>query len=79
LNRLEYFYKARLIISMLLRKAVSLGMLAIRVRENLWAISRYCEISIIALSSTANRKGIGRQLMSFAEQKAEELNFRALS
>ncbi|MEN1935927.1 GNAT family N-acetyltransferase [Paenibacillus sp. 102] len=50
------------------------GFLGFRIRENLEDITRYGEISIISVDSTARRKGIGQILMKYAEQLAKEHN-----
>ncbi|MEI4621864.1 GNAT family N-acetyltransferase [Bacillus pfraonensis] len=50
------------------------GFLGFRIRENLEDITRYGEISIISVDSTARRKGIGQILMNYAEQLAKEHN-----
>ncbi|MDM5188454.1 GNAT family N-acetyltransferase [Bacillus sp. DX4.1] len=48
------------------------GLLGFRIRENLEDVTRYGEISIISVDSTARRKGIGQILMDYAEQLAKE-------
>ncbi|PEE41237.1 GNAT family N-acetyltransferase [Bacillus pseudomycoides] len=50
------------------------GFLGFRIRENLEDVTRYGEISIISVDSTARRKGIGQILMEYAEQLAREHN-----
>ncbi|MDM5154782.1 GNAT family N-acetyltransferase [Bacillus sp. DX1.1] len=50
------------------------GLLGFRIRENLEDVTRYGEISIISVDSTARRKGIGQILMDYAEQLAKEQN-----
>ncbi|CAI8806046.1 MULTISPECIES: GNAT family N-acetyltransferase [Bacillus] len=50
------------------------GFLGFRIRENLEDVTRYGEISIISVDSTARRKGIGQILMEYAEQLAKEHN-----
>ncbi|WP_018759750.1 GNAT family N-acetyltransferase [Paenibacillus terrigena] len=47
--------------------------LVFRIRENIREVSRYGEICIIIVRSSAKRRGIGRQLMDFAEHLAKEL------
>ncbi|TCZ74030.1 GNAT family N-acetyltransferase [Paenibacillus albiflavus] len=47
--------------------------LVFRIRENIREVSRYGEICIIVVRSSAKRHGIGRQLMDFAEHLAKEL------
>jgi GNAT superfamily N-acetyltransferase len=49
-----------------------LGVLGFRIRENLEDVSKYGEISLIVVDSTARRQGIGRLLMEFAENLAAE-------
>ncbi|MBO1580089.1 GNAT family N-acetyltransferase [Bacillus sp. XF8] len=50
------------------------GFLGFRIRENLEDVTRYGEISIISVDSTARRKGIGQILMDYAEQLAKKHN-----
>ncbi len=50
-----------------------LATLVFRIRENIREVSRYGEICIIVVRSTAKRRGIGRQLMIFAERHAKDL------
>ncbi|MBJ8029607.1 GNAT family N-acetyltransferase [Bacillus cereus group sp. N21] len=50
------------------------GFLGFRIRENLEDVTRYGEVSIISVDSTARRKGIGQILMEYAEQLAKEHN-----
>ncbi|MGG3518508.1 GNAT family N-acetyltransferase [Bacillus pseudomycoides] len=50
------------------------GFLGFRIRENLEDVTRYGEISIISVDSTARRKGIGQILMEYAEQLAKKHN-----
>jgi len=47
--------------------------LVFRIRENIREVSRYGEICIIVVRSSAKRRGIGKQLMDFAEQLAKDL------
>jgi GNAT superfamily N-acetyltransferase len=47
--------------------------LVFRIRENIREVSRYGEICIIVVRSSEKRRGIGRQLMDFAEQLAKDL------
>ncbi|MEY8347183.1 GNAT family N-acetyltransferase [Bacillus cereus] len=53
---------------------VIFGFLGFRIRENLEDVTRYGEISIISVDSTARRKGIGQILMDYAEQLAKKHN-----
>lgn len=55
------------------RDSQVLGMLILRIRENFREVSRYGEVCILAVKSDMKRRGIGRRLMSFAEEKALEL------
>ncbi|MED4650858.1 GNAT family N-acetyltransferase [Bacillus pseudomycoides] len=50
------------------------GFLGFRIRENLEDVTRYGEVSIISVDSTARRKGIGQIFMEYAEQLAKEHN-----
>ncbi|MGE6226422.1 GNAT family N-acetyltransferase [Paenibacillus chitinolyticus] len=45
--------------------------LVFRIREKIREVSTYGEICIIVVGSLAKRRGIGRQLMNFAERGAE--------
>ncbi|SFL58700.1 Ribosomal protein S18 acetylase RimI [Paenibacillus sp. 1_12] len=47
--------------------------LIFRIRENFREVSRYGEICIVVVHSSAKRQGIGKRLMSFAEQRATDL------
>lgn len=47
--------------------------LVFRIRENIREVSRYGEICILVVKSSAKRQGIGKRLMSFAEQLATDL------
>lgn len=47
--------------------------LVFRIRENIREVSRYGEICIVIVKSSAKRQGIGKRLMSFAEQHASDL------
>ncbi|WJE54760.1 GNAT family N-acetyltransferase [Bacillus cereus] len=53
---------------------VIFGFLGFRIRENLEDVTRYGEISIISVDSTARRKGVGQILMDYAEQLAKKHN-----
>lgn len=55
-----------------------LGTLVFRIRENIREVSRYGEVCVIVVKSEAKRKGIGRELMKFAEQKAEEFGCKGI-
>jgi Acetyltransferases len=50
------------------------GLLGFRIRENIEDDSRYGEISAIVVDSDCQKQGIGRLLMDFAEQLANELH-----
>jgi N-acetylglutamate synthase-like GNAT family acetyltransferase len=50
-----------------------LGLLAFRIRENVEEPSRYGEISAIVTKSESRNIGIGRKLMEFADNRANEL------
>ncbi|MFD0616983.1 GNAT family N-acetyltransferase [Paenibacillus sp. GCM10027629] len=47
--------------------------LVFRIRENIREVSRYGEICILVVKSSAKRQGIGKRLISFAEQLATDL------
>ncbi|WP_240422080.1 GNAT family N-acetyltransferase [Paenibacillus periandrae] len=47
--------------------------LVFRIRENIREVSRYGEICIVVVKSSTKRQGIGKRLMSFAEQLATDL------
>ncbi|MFE5318937.1 GNAT family N-acetyltransferase [Paenibacillus sp. NPDC056579] len=47
--------------------------LAFRIRENIREVSRYGEICIVVVDSAFKRRGVGKRLMSFAEQLALDL------
>lgn len=49
-----------------------LGLLGFRIRENLEEASKYGEISVIVVDSSASRQGVGRFLMNYAEKLAFE-------
>lgn len=51
-----------------------IGLLGFRIRENIEENSRYGEISAIAVDNDYQKKGIGKQLMDFAEQLAKNSN-----
>ena len=48
------------------------GVLAIRIRENIEENSRFGEISVIVVKSGSRKKGIGKKLMKYAEEVAQE-------
>jgi len=50
------------------------GVLVFRIHENIREVSRYGEIGIIVVHSSEKRKGIGKRLMTFAEELAKQLN-----
>jgi GNAT superfamily N-acetyltransferase len=50
------------------------GLLAFRIRENIEENSRYGEISVLVVHPEFRDKGIGRKLMEYAEQLAQEQN-----
>lgn len=50
------------------------GLMGFRIRENIEEISRYGEISAIVVDPGHQQKGIGKELLAFAEQLARELN-----
>nr|WP_156043434.1 GNAT family N-acetyltransferase [Paenibacillus sp. UNC451MF] len=54
-----------------------LGLLVFRIRENIREVSRYGEVCILVVKSEAKRSGIGRKLMSFAEERALELGCKS--
>lgn len=49
------------------------GLLLFRIKENVREVSRYGEVSIIVVRSGAKRRGVGKALMAFAENRAREL------
>jgi GNAT superfamily N-acetyltransferase len=51
-----------------------IGLLGFKIRENIEENSRYGEISVLVVDSNYQRQGIGKQLLTFAEQLANELN-----
>jgi GNAT superfamily N-acetyltransferase len=53
-----------------------MGLLGFRIRENIEERSRYGEVSVIVVDPDYQKQGIGRQLMSFAEQLSKEFNCR---
>lgn len=55
------------------QSGIVLGVLVFRIKENVREISRYGEVSIIVVRSSAKRGGIGKALMAFAENRAREL------
>lgn len=50
------------------------GLLAFRIRENIEEVSRYGEISAIIVDKNFRNKGIGNNLIEFAEDYAKTLN-----
>ena len=48
------------------------GVLAFRIRENIEENSRFGEISVIVVKSGSRKKGIGKKLMKYAEEVAQE-------
>jgi N-acetylglutamate synthase-like GNAT family acetyltransferase len=48
------------------------GVLAFRIRENIEENSRYGEISVIVVKSGSRKNGIGKKLMKYAEEIAQE-------
>jgi GNAT superfamily N-acetyltransferase len=51
-----------------------IGLLGFRIRENIEECSRYGEVSVIVVDSDYQKHGIGKQLMSFAEQLSKDFN-----
>lgn len=51
-----------------------IGLLGFRIRENIEENSRYGEISVIVVDLNYQKQGIGKQLIEFAEQLAQDLN-----
>jgi GNAT superfamily N-acetyltransferase len=51
-----------------------IGLLGFRIRENIEENSRYGEVSAIVVDSDYQKRGIGRQLMDFAEQLSKDSN-----
>lgn len=51
-----------------------IGLLGFRIRENIEENSRYGEISALVVDSDYRKQGIGKQLLEFAEQLANDLN-----
>ncbi|WP_407669608.1 GNAT family N-acetyltransferase [Paenibacillus kobensis] len=49
-----------------------LGLLSFRIRHNIEEVSKFGEISGIVVRPEARRKGVGRALMAFAEEHAEQ-------
>ena len=49
-----------------------IGLLAFRIRENIEENSRFGEISVIVVKSESRKIGIGKKLMEYAEQLANE-------
>lgn len=48
------------------------GLMGFRLRENLHAVTRYGEISVIVVHADVRRLGVGRALMAFAEDLARQ-------
>jgi GNAT superfamily N-acetyltransferase len=48
------------------------GVLGFRIRENIEEVSKYGEISVIVVDLEKRGRGIGRYLMTYAEQLAKE-------
>ena len=48
------------------------SLLAFRIRENIEENTRFGEISAIVVDSESRKKGIGKKLMDYAEQRAHE-------
>ncbi|WP_127530385.1 GNAT family N-acetyltransferase [Paenibacillus kobensis] len=53
------------------------GTLGFRVKENIREISRYGEICIVIVKSEHKRFGIGKRLMAYGEQLAQQLGCKA--
>ncbi|WP_410513244.1 GNAT family N-acetyltransferase [Paenibacillus sp. BR2-3] len=53
-------------------KAPILGALGFRLRENMENMSRYGEVSLLVTDREVRRRGIGKNLMAFAEHLASE-------
>jgi N-acetylglutamate synthase-like GNAT family acetyltransferase len=51
-----------------------IGLVGFRIRENIEENSRYGEISVIVVDEAYQKKGIGKQLIAFAEQLANNSN-----
>jgi GNAT superfamily N-acetyltransferase len=51
-----------------------LGLLGFRIRENIEENSRYGEISLIVVDPDHQNRGIGKQMIEFAEKLAKDLN-----
>ena len=50
------------------------GLLAFRIRENIEENSRFGEISVLVVRPEFRKKGIGKELMEYAEHLAREQN-----
>lgn len=48
------------------------GAMSFRIRENIEDVTKYGEISSIVVDQEARRKGVGRQLMEYADHLAKE-------
>ncbi|WP_375708432.1 GNAT family N-acetyltransferase [Paenibacillus albidus] len=48
------------------------GALGFRLRENIEDMTRYGEVSLLVADRSSRRQGIGRRLMAYAEQLADE-------
>ncbi|MGC5325737.1 GNAT family N-acetyltransferase [Brevibacillus sp. SYSU BS000544] len=48
------------------------GVMSYRIRENIEDVTKYGEISSIVVDQEARRKGVGRQLMEYADHLAKE-------
>jgi len=58
--------------------SVGRGIIATRIRENIEENSRFLEVSLIVTRLSERRNGLGKQMISFAEQKAKELKCTGL-
>jgi len=52
---------------------LSKAIIATRIRENIEENSKFLEISLIITKSEFRNQGIGKQMISFAEEKAKEI------
>jgi len=53
---------------------IIVGLLAFRIRENIEANNRFGEISVLVVRPEFRKRGIGKELMDYAEHLAREQN-----
>jgi GNAT superfamily N-acetyltransferase len=54
------------------------GAIVLRIREEIREVSKYLEVVVAVVSENSKRKGIGRRLMEFAENRAKDEGCKAM-